>query len=290
MSTPPRRMRALRIRPTHTPREDHVLGRYLQEIGTHALLTATEEEHWATLAAAGDAQAREKLVRANLRFVVSVAKQYQHRSLPLTDLIGEGNIGLLKAAERFDPTRGFKFISYASWWVRQRILQALSEQGDTVRLPKKQWQLRHQLRQLENSAAMQDDRAMSVADQARHLGVAVITLQALLHAPLGRSACTGSDAGEPVELLADDTSPGTDDRAEASARRTLLTTALHRLTPVQQQVVRLLFGLHGGEALSLRTIAPIVGLSAERVRQIKEEAFLRLRMSHHLSSAFNTLP
>lgn len=281
MSTPTYRMRELRLQQRMAPREDAVLRLYLREIGHHPLLTANEEEGLASRAAAGDARAREQLVVANLRFVVSVAKHYQERGLPLMDLIAEGNIGLMKAAERFDPSRGFKFISYAAWWVRQRILKALTDDGSTVRLPHKAWHLRQRMRKLENSPGLQEGRLLPVAEQARLLDVPVSRLRALALAPLGRWEGLAPDA---LEQLADATSSSTDSHAEAGSFRSFIFSELGRLTAPQRQVLELHYGLRGGEALLLRSIAPLMGVSPERVRQIREQALARLRASTHFTN------
>ena len=279
MSTSPYRMRALRIHPSHTPRADHVLGRYLLELGRHPLLPPAAEEQLAHRAAAGDPLARAQLVRANLRFVVSVAKQYQHRGLPLTDLIAEGNLCMLKAAERFDPTRGFKFISYAAWWIRQRILQALCDQGATVRLPRKQQRLAQRADHAQQAAQMQQGMPLSVQAQAQTLGVRMSTLQHVLQAPRQRDTALThpADGSDGLEHLPDTESPAPDAHAEHASLRVLLSDLLDRLGTAHCKVLRLHYGIGGAEPLTLRAVGERMGLSAERVRQVRNEALTHLR-------------
>lgn len=274
-----RRMHALRITPSFTPRADAILARYLADISRHPLLTTAEEERLTLRSAAGDADARQQLVRANLRFVVSVAKQYQHRGMPLMDLIAEGNIGLLKAAERFEPTRGFKFISYAAWWVRERILKALTDQSALVRLPRKQFRLAQRMEHLHHQHQVQHDAPMNLQAQAEALGVPLCRLQDLLHAPRFKATALFSEDGEanPIEAFSDPVAPPTDVSVEEASRNTLLQVHLARLGKLQGEVLRLHYGLCGGEALTLRAVGERVGLSAERVRQVRNEALTRLR-------------
>ena len=244
-------MRQLKITKQVTNRETASLDKYLQEIGKVDLITADEEVELAQRIKAGDQLALEKLTKANLRFVVSVAKQYQNQGLTLPDLINEGNLGLIKAAQRFDETRGFKFISYAVWWIRQSILQALAEQSRIVRLP---------LKELDMTI---NDVKESMKNSGRHVS---------MDAPL----VEGEDSNL-YDVLRSGESPNPDRALLHESLRTEIERALETLTPREADVVRLYFGLGDQHPMTLEEIGETFDLTRERVRQIKEKAIRRLK-------------
>ncbi len=275
-------MRQLKIIKQITNRESASLDMYLQDIGRVELITADEEVVLAQKIKQGDQKALDKLVKANLRFVVSVSKQYQNQGLSLPDLINEGNMGLIKAAQRFDETRGFKFISYAVWWIRQSILQALAEQSRIVRLPlnkigainkinKTHSKLEQQLEREpspEEIAEVIDITAKDVVEsmktQARHLS---------MDAPIGNS----DDGGSMYELMEGEHNEAPDKDLLLDSLRSEIERSLNSLTPREADVVRLYYGLSGGHSHSLEEIGEKFDLTRERVRQIKEKAVRRLK-------------
>jgi RNA polymerase primary sigma factor len=276
-------MRQLKIIKQITNRETASLDMYLQDIGRVELITAEEEVILAQKIKQGDEVALDKLVKANLRFVVSVSKQYQNQGLSLPDLINEGNMGLIKAARRFDETRGFKFISYAVWWIRQSILQALAEQSRVVRLPlnkigainkiNKTFALLEQ--QLEREPIPEEISEMidmspadireSMRSQGRHVS---------MDAPIGNL----DDAGNMYDLMANGTSSPDNDLLMESLRKEI-DRSLAGLTPREMDVLKLYFGLNGSHPHSLEEIGEKFELTRERVRQIKEKAVRRLKHS-----------
>jgi RNA polymerase primary sigma factor len=276
-------MRQLKIIKQITNRETASLDMYLQDIGRVELITAEEEVVLAQKIKQGDEVALDKLVKANLRFVVSVSKQYQNQGLSLPDLINEGNMGLIKAARRFDETRGFKFISYAVWWIRQSILQALAEQSRVVRLPlnkigainkiNKTFALLEQ--QLEREPIPEEISEMidmspadireSMRSQGRHVS---------MDAPIGNL----DDAGNMYDLMANGTSSPDNDLLMESLRKEI-DRSLAGLTPREMDVLKLYFGLNGSHPHSLEEIGEKFELTRERVRQIKEKAVRRLKHS-----------
>jgi RNA polymerase primary sigma factor len=276
-------VRQLKIIKQITNRETASLDMYLQDIGRVELITAEEEVVLAQKIKQGDEVALDKLVKANLRFVVSVSKQYQNQGLSLPDLINEGNMGLIKAARRFDETRGFKFISYAVWWIRQSILQALAEQSRVVRLPlnkigainkiNKTFALLEQ--QLEREPIPEEISEMidmspadireSMRSQGRHVS---------MDAPIGNL----DDAGNMYDLMANGTSSPDNDLLMESLRKEI-DRSLAGLTPREMDVLKLYFGLNGSHPHSLEEIGEKFELTRERVRQIKEKAVRRLKHS-----------
>jgi RNA polymerase primary sigma factor len=274
-------MRQLKITKQVTNRETASLDKYLQEIGKVELITAQEEVELAQRIKAGDQRALEKLTKANLRFVVSVAKQYQNQGLTLPDLINEGNLGLIKAAQRFDETRGFKFISYAVWWIRQSILQALAEQSRIVRLPlnkigsinkiNKAYAALEQTHQRPPSAEeiaevlemSEDDVKESLRNSGRHVS---------MDAPL----VEGEDSNL-YDVLNSSDSPHPDQDLMVDSLRTEIERSLATLTPREGDVIRLYFGLNGQHPLTLEEIGEKFDLTRERVRQIKEKAIRRMK-------------
>ena len=275
-------MRQLKITKQITNRETASLDMYLQDIGRVELITADEEVVLAQKIKNGDQRALDKLVKANLRFVVSVSKQYQNQGLSLPDLINEGNMGLIKAAQRFDETRGFKFISYAVWWIRQSILQALAEQSRIVRLPlnkigainkinKTFAKLEQQLERepiAEEISEILDIMPADIRDimrnQGRHMS---------MDAPLG----TSEDGGSMYELLENKHEASPDNDLIIESLRSEINRALTALTAREADVVRLYYGLSGGHSHSLEEIGEKFELTRERVRQIKEKAVRRLK-------------
>ena len=276
-------MRQLKITKQVTNRETASLDKYLQEIGKVDLITADEEVELAQRIKAGDQRALEKLTKANLRFVVSVAKQYQNQGLTLPDLINEGNLGLIKAAQRFDETRGFKFISYAVWWIRQSILQALAEQSRIVRLPlnkigainkvnKTFAKLEQELERepiAEEIAEILDilpeDIRETMKNQGRHMS---------MDAPLGTNV---EDGGSMYELMENKHEASPDNELMLESLRNEISRALTSLTAREADVVKLYYGLSGGHSHSLEEIGEKFELTRERVRQIKEKAVRRLK-------------
>jgi RNA polymerase primary sigma factor len=254
---------------------------YLREIGETPLLTADEEVALAKRIRAADHDALEKLTKANLRFVVSVAKQYQNQGLSLADLINEGNIGLIKAAKRFDETRGFKFISYAVWWIRQAILQALAEQSRIVRLPLNRVGTLHKIGKVSSSLEQEFGREPSPEEIASHLDLSEIEVSDTLkisnsHLSLDAPFSTSED-NSLIDVLEDEYQPSPDEQLLGESLRVEIEKALETLTPREAEVINLYFGLNQEKALTLEEIGARFNLTRERVRQIKEKAIRRLR-------------
>ena len=265
-------MRQLKITKQVTNRETASLDKYLQEIGKVDLITADQEVELAQRIKAGDQVALERLTKANLRFVVSVAKQYQNQGLTLPDLINEGNLGLIKAAKRFDETRGFKFISYAVWWIRQSILQALAEQSRIVRLPLNKIgsinKINKTFARLEQEIAKELDMTIndvkeSLKNSGRHVS---------MDAPL----IEGEDSNL-YDVLRSGESPNPDRSLLHESLKTEIERALETLTPREADVVSLYFGLGDAHPMTLEEIGETFDLTRERVRQIKEKAIRRLK-------------
>ena len=271
-------MRQLKITKQVTNRETASLDKYLQEIGKVDLITADEEVELAQKIKAGDQRALEKLTKANLRFVVSVAKQYQNQGLTLPDLINEGNLGLIKAAQRFDETRGFKFISYAVWWIRQSILQALAEQSRIVRLPlNKIGSINKMYALLEQS----QERAPSAEEIAKELDMTVNDVKESMknsgrHLSMDAPLVEGEDSNL-YDVLRSGESPNPDRELIHESLQTEIERALETLTPREADVVRLYFGLGDQHPMTLEEIGETFDLTRERVRQIKEKAIRRLK-------------
>jgi RNA polymerase primary sigma factor len=254
---------------------------YLREIGETPLLTADEEVALAKRIRTGDHESLEKLTKANLRFVVSVAKQYQNQGLSLADLINEGNIGLIKAAKRFDETRGFKFISYAVWWIRQAILQALAEQSRIVRLPLNRVGTLHKIGKVSSSLEQEFGREPSPEEIATHLDLSEIEVSDTLkisnsHLSLDAPFSTSED-NSLIDVLEDEYQPSPDEALLGESLRVEIEKALETLTPREAEVINLYFGLNQEKALTLEEIGARFNLTRERVRQIKEKAIRRLR-------------
>lgn len=273
-------MRQLKITKSITNRESASLDKYLQDIGKEPLISVEEEVELAQQIKKGDKAALEKLVRANLRFVVSVAKQYQNQGLSLSDLINEGNLGLIKAAEKFDETRGFKFISYAVWWIRQSILQALAEQSRIVRLPLNQVGALNKLNREISKFEQENERAPSVEEVAGKLEMPKEKVSDTLrvagkHVSVDAPFQEGED-NTLLDVLPNTTTPKTDNDLIYESLRKEIDRALETLSEREQQIIRMFFGLDGKE-MTLEEIGQQFGLTRERVRQIKEKAIRRLR-------------
>jgi len=261
--------------------EDRSLDLYLREIGETPLITAHEEVELAKRIKEGDQIALEKLTKANLRFVVSVAKQYQNQGLSLADLINEGNIGLIKAAKRFDETRGFKFISYAVWWIRQAILQALAEQSRIVRLPLNRVGTLHKIGKISSSLEQEYGREPSPDEIARELELSTVEVSDTLkisnsHLSLDAPFSVSED-NSLMDVLEDEFQPAPDEALLVESLKVEIERALESLNPREAEVVNLYFGLTTEKALTLEEIGARFGLTRERVRQIKEKAIRRLR-------------
>ena len=274
-------MRQLKITKQVTNRETASLDKYLQEIGKVDLITAEEEVELAQKIRAGDEFALDKLTKANLRFVVSVAKQYQNQGLTLPDLINEGNLGLIKAARRFDETRGFKFISYAVWWIRQSILQALAEQSRIVRLPLNKIGSINKINKTYAFLEQAHERAPSADEIAKELDMTINDVKESLknsgrHVSMDAPLVEGEDSNL-YDVLNSGESPNPDKILLHESLRTEIERALETLTPREADVVRLYFGLGNQHAMTLEEIGETFDLTRERVRQIKEKAIRRLK-------------
>ena len=275
-------MRQLKITKSITNRESQSLEKYLQEIGKVDLLTPEEEVELAKLIKQGSQVALEKLTKANLRFVVSVAKQYQNQGLSLSDLINEGNLGLIKAAQRFDETRGFKFISYAVWWIRQSILQALAEQSRIVRLPLNKVGSLNKINRAFSELEQEFEREPSPEELATLLEIPTEEVETTLgvaarHVSMDAPFVEGED-NSLLDVLENSSTPATDQRLEyKDSLRREIERALGPLTDRQADVIKLYFGLGVEHPESLEDIGDKFGLTRERVRQIKDKAINKLR-------------
>ncbi|MCQ2201046.1 MAG: RNA polymerase sigma factor RpoD/SigA [Bacteroidales bacterium] len=273
-------MRQLKITKSITNRESASLDKYLQEIGREELITVEEEVELAQRIKQGDERALEKLTRANLRFVVSVAKQYQNQGLSLPDLINEGNLGLIKAAEKFDETRGFKFISYAVWWIRQSILQALAEQSRIVRLPLNQVGSLNKINKAFNKFEQENERKPSAEELADELDLPADKVADTLrvsgrHISVDAPFVEGED-NSLLDVLVNNDSPNADRQLINESLSREIERTLSTLTERESDIVKLFFGI-GCQEMTLEEIGERFGLTRERVRQIKEKAIRRLR-------------
>ena len=275
-------MRQLKITKSITNRESQSLEKYLQEIGKVDLLTPEEEVDLAKKIKEGDQEALEKLTKANLRFVVSVAKQYQNQGLSLSDLINEGNLGLIKAAQRFDETRGFKFISYAVWWIRQSILQALAEQSRIVRLPLNKVGSLNKINRAFSELEQEFEREPSSDELAELLDITSEEVETTLgvaarHVSMDAPFVDGED-NSLLDVIENSGTPGTDTKLEyAESLRREIERSLNTLTERQCDVIKLYFGIGVEHPMSLEDIGEKFGLTRERVRQIKDKAINKLR-------------
>lgn len=274
-------MRQLKITKSITNRETASLDKYLQDIGKEELITAEEEVELAKRIKAGDQIALEKLTKANLRFVVSVAKQYQNQGLSLPDLINEGNLGLIKAAKRFDETRGFKFISYAVWWIRQSILQALAEQSRLVRLPLNQVGSLNKIKKATSRLEQRFERQPSVDEIAELMelpeykvdkAMKITTRYVSMDAPLSQEEDTKF-----LDVFISDDVPRTDNDLMRESLNKEIQRSLATLTEKERDVINLYYGIGMAHGLTLEEIGAKFDLTRERVRQIKEKAIRRLK-------------
>lgn len=278
-------MRQLKITKSITNRESQSLEKYLQEIGKVELISPEEEVKLATLIKQGDQRALDRLTKANLRFVVSVAKQYQNQGLSLPDLINEGNVGLIKAAQRFDETRGFKFISYAVWWIRQSILQALAEQSRIVRLPLNKVGLTNRIQKAYSQLEQQYEREPSAEELAEVLEMDIEEVSATLginarHVSMDSPLSEGEE-NTLIDVLENHNAEKTDgDLVHKESLKTEIDRSLKTLTERQKEVICYFFGIGVDHPMSLEDIGEKFSLTRERVRQIKDKAITKLKASN----------
>ena len=257
------------------------LDQYLKEISAYPLIDQAEEVRLAQHIRKGDAEALDKLVRSNLRFVVSVAKKYQNQGVPLSDLTNEGNLGLIRAAHKFDETKGIKFISYAVWWIRQAILQALAEQSRIVRVPLNRAGALHRIGRRSSTLLQELGREPTVEEIASDLDISQEEVERTLaisqsHLSLDAPITPGED-NRLLDYLPDQYSPGPEDEAYEHALKNTIEEALATLKEREAKILGLYFGLDDQEPMTLEEIGSLLGITRERVRQIKEKALLRLR-------------
>lgn len=273
-------MRQLKITQSITNRESTALEKYLQDISHEGLVSVEEDIELARKIKKGDVKALEKLTKANLRFVVSVAKQYQNQGLSLPDLINEGNLGLIKAAKKYDETRGFKFISYAVWWIRQSIMQAISEQSRIVRVPINQMGVIHKMRKVVQQFEQEYQRLPSIDEIAEQIDLpkekiveimSMITKKISMDAPISTN-----DDGNLLDVLPNKNSPSADEDLLEEGLKKEIERLLVSLSEREQIILRGYFGINQRE-MSLEEIGEQTGLTRERVRQLKEKAIKRLR-------------
>lgn len=276
-------MRQLKIAKQVTNRETASLDKYLQEIGRVDLISADEEVELARRIRNGDRVALERLTKANLRFVVSVSKQYQNQGLALPDLINEGNLGLIKAAERFDETRGFKFISYAVWWIRQSILQALAEQARIVRLPLNKIGNINRINKAFSELEQKFERPPSADELAEFLDCSIVEVKQSLshtgkHVSMDAPLIDGDESSSNMtDMMTGDSLPNPDSGLVLESLRRDIRTSLRTLTVRESEVVSMFYGLDDKVPMSLEEIGSKFDLTRERVRQIKEKAIRRLK-------------
>ncbi len=276
-------MRQLKISKQITNREHASLDKYLQEVGREPLITSYEEVILAQRIKKGDAAALEKLTKANLRFVISVAKQYQNQGLPLQDLINEGNLGLIRAAEKFDETRGFKFISYAVWWIRQSILQALAEQARIVRLPLNKIGALNKINKAYSFLEQENERPPTPDELSEYLEMPVEDIKKALshsarHTSMDAPIGDGDESSATlIDFIANTDYPSPESDLIKQSLRNEIARSLSTLSHRERAIVNMFYGLDGGMPLSLDEIGMKFDLTRERVRQIKEKAIRRLK-------------
>jgi RNA polymerase primary sigma factor len=283
-------MRQLKISKSITNRESHSIEKYLQEIGKVDLLTAEEEVELAKRIKKGDQKALEKLVKANLRFVVSVAKQYQNSSLSLNDLINEGNLGLVKAAQKFDETKGFKFISYAVWWIRQSIIQALAEQSRLIRLPLNKVGSLTKINKAFAELEQKYEREPSPEELAEMLDIEIEQVQSTIdvstwHVSMDTPFEDGQESNSLIDVLKDENAPTADYAVEYHGSLSIeCMRALNTLSEREREVVKMFFGIGYESPHSLEDIGQRFDLTRERVRQIKDKAINKLKSESRCKS------
>ncbi|WP_027450442.1 sigma-70 family RNA polymerase sigma factor [Xylanibacter brevis] len=273
-------MRQLKITKSITNRESEALDKYLQEIGKESMISTEEEVELAQLIRKGDRKALEKLTKANLRFVVSVAKQYQNQGLSLPDLINEGNLGLIKAAEKFDETRGFKFISYAVWWIRQSILQAIAEQSRIVRLPLNQVGSMNKINRVASKFEQENERRPSARELSEHIDLPMEKIDEAINIS-GKQVSVDApfadgEESSLLDVLVNDNSPSADRELVRESLQSEIRDVLKELSERERNIIMAFFGIDQPE-MTLEEIGVRFGLTRERVRQIKEKAIRRLR-------------
>ena len=273
-------MRQLKITKAITNRESASLDKYLQEIGRQDLISVDEEVELAQRIHQGDQQALDKLVNANLRFVVSVAKQYQNQGLSLSDLINEGNVGLIKAAQKFDETRGFKFISYAVWWIRQSIRQAIAEQSNMVRVPLNQAGLLNRTSKAQSRFEQLHERRASAEELAAELDLpiekVVETMKINTRSVSVDAPFADGEDNSLLDVLPNNDSPMADSTLNQESLSKEIARVLEQLTPRERDIIKMFFGI-GCQEMTLEEIGAKFNLTRERVRQIKEKAIRRLK-------------
>lgn len=275
-------MRSLKISKSITNRESESLEKYLQEIGRVEMISPEEEVRLATLIKQGDQKALDKLTKANLRFVVSVAKQYQNQGLTLPDLINEGNLGLIKAAQRFDETRGFKFISYGVWWIRQSIMQALAEQSRIVRLPLNKVGLTNRISRTYSQLEQEFERAPTIEEIAEVLNIDVEEVSASMrmtsrHVSMDSPLSDGEE-NTLIDVLVNGNAESADQQIIFNdSLKQEIQRSLSLLTPRQKEVICYFYGIGVDEPVSLEDLGLRYGLTRERVRQIKDKALEKLK-------------
>lgn len=280
-------MRQLKITNKITARESLSLDKYLSDIGKIPMLTADEEADLARRIREGDDKALERLTNSNLRFVVSVAKQYQNQGLSLIDLINEGNVGLIKAARRFDETKGFKFISYAVWWIRQSILQAIVEHSRLVRIPTNKVGSYNKINAAHISFVQEFEREPTIEELADMLGITTREVSTMLKGNKRHVSFDAPLGGEESEntmlevVASDDEGLNPDTSLMSQSLKEEIESGLNMLTERERDVISVYFGLKGNQPLTLEEIGDLFGLTRERVRQIKERAIRRLRKSYN---------
>ncbi len=284
-------MRQLKITKSITNRESASLEKYLQEIGKEELLTVEEEVELAQRIRKGDRRALDKLTKANLRFVVSVAKQYQNQGLSLPDLINEGNVGLIKAAKKFDETRGFKFISYAVWWIRQNILQAIAEQSRIVRLPLNQVGSMNKINRALNKFEQENERRPSIEEISEEINIPTDKIDDAMkttgrHVSVDAPFSEGEEGGL-LDVLVNNDSPMADKQLVMESLRAEINNVLQCLNERERNIVESFYGINRPE-MTLDEIGTKYGLTRERVRQIKEKAIRQLRKNtnNHLLKSY----
>ncbi len=275
-------MRQLKISQKITSRESEGLEKYLNEVGRINMLTPEEEVTLTKRIKTGDEQALQQMVNGNLRFVVSVAKQYQNNGLSLNDLINEGNVGLLKAAKRFDETKGFKFISYAVWWIRQSILQAIVENSRMIRLPYNKVNIITQLTKLQQKFIQEFEREPTVAEMADLMEMSEEEMSGILtsnarHNSLDEPINSEDQDTVRLDILIDENQESPESYLMDESIKEEIKYALNLLSPKEKALVKMVFGVDGEKPESMEVIANTLGLSSERTRQLKEHAFRRLR-------------
>lgn len=274
-------MKQLKITKSITNRDVGTLEKYLQDIAKESLISPEEEVELAQRIKEGDQRALDRLVKANLRFVVSVAKQYQNQGLSLQDLINEGNLGLIKAAQRFDETRGFKFISYAVWWIRQSILQAVAEQARIIRLPLNQVGAVSKLKKTAAMLEQEYQRKPSTAELAKELDLPEAKVQSLMgmnmHQISTDAPLDDEDEGSFLDVYVDQDSTATDEAVENESDNNAIKHALSMLSDKERQVINMYYGIGTSREYSLDEIALTMGISRERTRQIRDRVLKRLK-------------